>query len=39
MTGNPSEPPFRKAGPYYFILKIAVLAAAALIALKLLRFI
>lgn len=35
MTGHPEQPPFRRMGSYYFILKIAVLAAAVLLALKL----
>jgi hypothetical protein len=35
MTGHPEEPPFGKYGGWYFALKIAVLAVAALLALKL----
>lgn len=36
MSQHPEEPPFRKYGAYYPILKIAVLIAAALLAAKLL---
>lgn len=35
MTGHPEEPPFRKFGGWYFALKIAVLAVAVLLALRL----
>ena len=35
MTGDPGEPPFKTIGSWYFFLKIAVLAAAVLLALKL----
>lgn len=38
MTGHPEEPPFKKAGPYYLYLKLAILAAAVLLTLKLIGF-
>ena len=38
MTGHPEEPPFQRFKPYYLILKLAVLAAAVVLTLKLLGF-
>jgi hypothetical protein len=39
MTEHPEEPPFKRYGAYYPILKIVVIAAAALLAAKLLNLI
>ncbi len=36
MTGNDTGPPFERHRTYYMILKLAVLAAAVLLAVKLL---
>ena len=36
MTGNDKGPPFERHRTYYMILKLAVLAAAVLLAVKLL---
>ena len=35
MTGHPEKPPFARLGGWYLVLKIAVLAVAVLLTLKL----
>lgn len=35
MTGDNSRPPFARHGTYYLVLKLAVLAGAALLAARL----
>lgn len=39
MTNHPEEPPFKKLGAWYLILKVFVLTFAAFLALRLLGLI